>query len=119
MVHSPRPAPARRPSQVKQLIVNADDFGMAPGVNRAILEAYRTGIVTSTSLLANSIAFDEAAAIARANPAQREISGGEDPESREQVLARGASAVRKSVKHEKVLPGLRGFIGIGYGKFQR
>ncbi len=53
---------------MKQLIVNADDFGMAPGVNRAILEAHRTGIVTSTSLLPNSAAFDEAVALARANP---------------------------------------------------
>jgi hopanoid biosynthesis associated protein HpnK len=54
---------------MKRLIVNADDFGMAPGVNRAILEAHRTGIVTSTSLLANGAAFDEAAAAARATPA--------------------------------------------------
>ena len=53
---------------MKQLIVNADDFGMAPGVNRAILEAHRTGIVTSTSLLANGAAFDQAAAAARATP---------------------------------------------------
>jgi len=53
---------------MKQLIVNADDFGMAPGVNRAIVEAHRTGIVTSTSLLANASAFDEAAAAALANP---------------------------------------------------
>ncbi len=68
MVHSPRPARARRPSHVKQLIVNADDFGMAPGVNRAIVEAHRTGIVTSTSLLANSAAFDQAVALALANP---------------------------------------------------
>jgi len=53
---------------MKQLIVNADDFGMADGVNRAIIHAHRTGIVTSTSLLANGAAFDEAAAAARANP---------------------------------------------------
>ena len=53
---------------MKQLIVNADDFGMAPGVNRAIVEAHRTGIVTSTSLLANAAAFDEAVAAARATP---------------------------------------------------
>jgi hopanoid biosynthesis associated protein HpnK len=53
---------------MKQLIVNADDFGMAPGVNRAIVQAHRTGIVTSTSLLANGSAFDDAAAAARSNP---------------------------------------------------
>ena len=61
-------ARARRPSHMKQLIVNADDFGMAPGVNRAIVEAHHTGIVTSTSLLANAVAFEEAAALASANP---------------------------------------------------
>ncbi|HKO03784.1 MAG TPA: ChbG/HpnK family deacetylase [Candidatus Acidoferrales bacterium] len=53
---------------MKQLIVNADDFGMAPGINRAIVQAHRTGIVTSTSLLANGAAFDDAATSARANP---------------------------------------------------
>jgi len=58
----------RAVTAMKQLIVNADDFGMAPGVNRAILEAHSNGIVTSTSLLANGAAFDEAAAAARANP---------------------------------------------------
>jgi hopanoid biosynthesis associated protein HpnK len=68
MVHLPRAVCARGQAQMKQLIVNADDFGMAPGVNRAIVESHRTGIVTSTSLLANAAAFDEAAAAARANP---------------------------------------------------
>ncbi len=53
---------------MKQLIVNADDFGIAPGVNRAIVEAHSTGIVTSTTLLANAAAFDEAVAAARAHP---------------------------------------------------
>jgi len=53
---------------MKQLIVNADDFGMTDGVNRAIVHAHRTGIVTSTSLLANGAAFEEATAAARANP---------------------------------------------------
>jgi chitin disaccharide deacetylase len=45
---------------VKQLVVNADDLGMTRGINRAIVEAYRHGIVTSTSLLANGAAFDDA-----------------------------------------------------------
>ena len=53
---------------MKQLIVNADDFGLAPGVIRAILEAHRTGIVTSTTILANAAAFDEAASAALATP---------------------------------------------------
>jgi len=42
---------------VKNLIVNADDFGWTEGVNRGIVEAFHRGIVTSTSLLANGAAF--------------------------------------------------------------
>ena len=53
---------------MKQLIVNADDFGMTEGVNRAILKAYTSGIVTSTSLLAGGAAFASAVAMARDTP---------------------------------------------------
>lgn len=53
---------------MKQLIVNGDDFGMAPGVNRAIVRAHREGILSSTSLLANGASFDEAVRLARENP---------------------------------------------------
>lgn len=37
----------------RTLIVNADDFGLTPGVSRGILEAGARGIVTSTTLLVN------------------------------------------------------------------
>lgn len=37
----------------KQLIVNADDLGLSPGVNRGILEAHRRGILTSTTAMVN------------------------------------------------------------------
>lgn len=47
---------------MKQLVVNADDLGMTPGINRAIVEAHRNGIVTSASLLANGDAFEDAVA---------------------------------------------------------
>jgi hopanoid biosynthesis associated protein HpnK len=50
------------------LIVNADDFGLTTGVNRGIVEAHSTGIVTSTTLMANSAAFDDAVQLARSNP---------------------------------------------------
>src|SRR5882724_4025981 len=50
------------------LIVNADDFGMTEGHNRAIIDAHRNGIVTSTSLLANGYAFEHAADLARQIP---------------------------------------------------
>jgi chitin disaccharide deacetylase len=52
---------------VRRLIVNADDFGLTAGVNRAIVEAHEHGIVTSTTLMANSSAFDEAVRLAKAD----------------------------------------------------
>ncbi len=53
---------------MKKLIVNADDFGMTEGVNRAILKGHRHGIITSTSLLVNGVAYDSALALARGTP---------------------------------------------------
>jgi len=53
---------------LKQLIVNADDLGLTPGVNRGILRAFQDGIVTSASLLVTGSAFEEAVALARQNP---------------------------------------------------
>ncbi len=46
---------------MKYLIVNGDDFGAGQGINRGILEAYRHGILTSTSLMVNMPASKEAA----------------------------------------------------------
>ena len=54
---------------MKNLIVNADDLGWTTGVNRGIAEAHRGGIVTSTSLLANGLAFDDGVNVSRALPA--------------------------------------------------
>jgi chitin disaccharide deacetylase len=45
---------------VRRLIVNADDFGLTQGVNRAIVEAHSIGVVTSATLMANGQAFDDA-----------------------------------------------------------
>ena len=47
---------------MKQLIVNADDFGLTAGVTEGILDANRHGIVTSTTLMANGAAFELAVA---------------------------------------------------------
>jgi chitin disaccharide deacetylase len=53
---------------LKQLIVNADDFGLTENVNRGILDAHREGIVTSTTLLANGRAFESAVAASKRFP---------------------------------------------------
>ena len=53
---------------MKRLIVNADDFGFTRGVNRAVVRAFRSGIVTSTTIMANGEAFQDAAELALANP---------------------------------------------------
>jgi hopanoid biosynthesis associated protein HpnK len=53
---------------VGRLIVNADDFGLTSGVNRAIIELHAAGLVTSTSLMARAGATDEAIELARATP---------------------------------------------------
>src|SRR5437763_13941300 len=43
-----------------RLVVNADDFGLSPGVNRGILEAYAAGVVSSVSVLVNTPGWDDA-----------------------------------------------------------
>lgn len=53
---------------MKYLIVNADDFGMTAGVNRAVAEGHRRGIVTSATVMANMPGFDEAVLLAQENP---------------------------------------------------
>jgi chitin disaccharide deacetylase len=50
---------------MKWLIVNGDDFGISQGINRGIIQAHREGILTSTSLMVNRPACDEAAALGR------------------------------------------------------
>ncbi len=53
---------------MRRLIVNADDLGLTPGVNHAIIEAHTRGIVTSATLMANMPAFDDAVHLAKAHP---------------------------------------------------
>ena len=52
----------------RYLIVNADDFGQSPGVNRGIFEAHQHGIVTSASLMVRWPAAAEAARYSREHP---------------------------------------------------
>jgi predicted glycoside hydrolase/deacetylase ChbG (UPF0249 family) len=51
-----------------RLILNADDFGLTPGVNRAIAELHVRGVLTSATLMATGTAFQDAVRIAQANP---------------------------------------------------
>ncbi|SRR5260370_41363005 len=52
----------------RYLIVNADDFGLSPGVNQGIIHAHQHGIVTSASLMVRWPAAKAAADYAAAHP---------------------------------------------------
>jgi hopanoid biosynthesis associated protein HpnK len=53
---------------VRRLIINADDFGLTSGVNRAIAESNRHGVVTSATMMATGRAFHDAASLAATLP---------------------------------------------------
>lgn len=46
--------------------MNADDFGLSPGVTRGILEAHAAGVVSSVSVLVNAPGWDNAVAALQA-----------------------------------------------------
>ncbi|KXG78437.1 Carbohydrate deacetylase [Fervidicola ferrireducens] len=50
---------------MKKLIVNADDLGLTPGINKAILKGITEGIITDTTVMVNMPAASEALDIAR------------------------------------------------------
>jgi chitin disaccharide deacetylase len=53
---------------VTYLIVNADDFGLTPGVNRSVLELGKAGALTSATLMATADGFPAAVAGASRQP---------------------------------------------------
>ena len=53
------------------MIINADDFGLAPEVNEAVELAHRRGVLTSASLMVAGAAAGRAVAIARNMPGLR------------------------------------------------
>lgn len=55
-------------NEPRRLIVNADDFGLSPSVNEAVIRAHREGILTSASLMVNEAGFDAAVKLAKENP---------------------------------------------------
>ena len=50
------------------VVVNGDDLGASPGVNRGIVEAHQRGVLTSTSLMVDMPASREGADLARGLP---------------------------------------------------
>lgn len=88
---------------MQRLIINADDFGLTSGVNRAIEEASRAGAITSATLMANSPRFADAVAAAKKLPGLRIgchivlIDG--DPLGRNlHSLTNGGSRFKRSLK---------------------
>ena len=53
---------------MRKIIVNADDFGLTSEINHGIVNAFKYGIVTSTSLVASGDSFKEAVELAHQNP---------------------------------------------------
>ena len=51
-----------------RLILNADDFGLTPGINQAVEALHQAGALTSATLMASGPAFNDAVAIAQRNP---------------------------------------------------
>ena len=49
----------------RQVIVNADDFGLSPNENAVILGAFQAGVISSATAMANMPAFEAACAMAR------------------------------------------------------
>ena len=49
----------------KRLIINADDFGLCDGVNRAIVKAHTEGVLTSATIMANMPGAGDAVKMAK------------------------------------------------------
>ena len=52
----------------KKIIINADDFGLTIGVNEGIIEAFKNGVLTSTTLMVNQPYAKEAVELSKKNP---------------------------------------------------
>ena len=48
--------------------MNADDFGLTPGINRAVIDLHQAGVLSSTTLMATGPAFEEATDLTRRHP---------------------------------------------------
>lgn len=50
-----------------QVIFNSDDFGYSSGINHAIIDAFKRGILTSTTLMTNTPGFKQAVNMKKKN----------------------------------------------------
>jgi chitin disaccharide deacetylase len=62
------PPPPGTRGRRRYLVVNADDFGLGPGINRGIVEGVQRGIVTSTSLMVDAPFSEHAARLSAELP---------------------------------------------------
>ncbi|MBN2498635.1 MAG: ChbG/HpnK family deacetylase [Deltaproteobacteria bacterium] len=53
---------------MKRVIIQADDLGLSPGVDRGVLRAFREGVLSSASLLACGPSFEHAVGLLRRSP---------------------------------------------------
>lgn len=92
---------------MRRLIINADDLGLTPGVNQAILHSAVARIVTSSTLMASGPALEDAVARLGSFPAGFSIGchlslvDGKPVSSPSQVpsLVNGGKEFRRSIAH--------------------
>lgn len=56
-----------------RIVINADDLGRSDNVNRAVLDAFHRGLITSASMMANVPGFEDAVAAIMASAIQDRI----------------------------------------------
>ena len=52
----------------KTVVINADDFGLLPEVNKGIIECFEAGSITSTSMMVNTEGTSDAVNLAKQYP---------------------------------------------------
>lgn len=57
--------PGKSRSRRRHVVVNADDFGMTPEINSAIVRAFTSSLISSATIMANMPAFEDACLLAR------------------------------------------------------
>jgi chitin disaccharide deacetylase len=84
----------------RNLIVNADDFGLTPGINRAVVDCHVDGIVTSASLMVERPAAEEAARLSREHPALSVGLHWDHEAAGERVNLKDAAALERELERQ-------------------